>query len=226
MKFIKFIPVRGKENSYISPSKTSIPDWWKNGEININVNDMIYPGMKTCIPFMEIMNIGYCLVTPFDIYIIESKDKQSIEIKWNEEKNVIDERPSSLGSTIPRPAGHRPNHFAWQSIWGWKTPKGWSTIVTHPFNRYDLPFTTLSGIIDSDGFNANGNMPFFIKEGFSGLIPAGTPFAQLIPIKRKKWKMWIDDSEAKKARKQGSESRQEKTSYKKKYWKKSNRNFE
>ena len=32
-----------------------------------------------------------------------------------------------------------------------------------------------------------GNVPFFIKSGFEGVIPAGTPIAQLIPIKREKW---------------------------------------
>jgi hypothetical protein len=61
--------------------------------------------------------------------------------------------------------------------------------MTHPLNRFDLPFTTTSGIVDSDKFFAPGNVPFFIKEGFSGIIPEGTPFLQLIPIKRATWKM-------------------------------------
>jgi hypothetical protein len=30
-------------------------------------------------------------------------------------------------------------------------------------------------------------MPFFLKEGFSGLVPKGTPYAQIIPIKREDW---------------------------------------
>ena len=31
-------------------------------------------------------------------------------------------------------------------------------------------------------------MPFFIKEGWTGVIPAGTPYAQMIPFLRENWK--------------------------------------
>jgi hypothetical protein len=41
--------------------------------------------------------------------------------------------------------------------------------------------------MDSDQYSTSGNIPFFIKEDFSGVIPAGTPFAQIIPIKRDSW---------------------------------------
>ena len=30
-------------------------------------------------------------------------------------------------------------------------------------------------------------MPFFIIKGFEGLIPAGPPYAQIIPFKREDW---------------------------------------
>jgi hypothetical protein len=30
-------------------------------------------------------------------------------------------------------------------------------------------------------------MPFFLREGFSGVIPSGTPYAQIIPFKREDW---------------------------------------
>lgn len=45
----------------------------------------------------------------------------------------------------------------------------------------------MSGIMDTDRCFDSGNMPFFLKENFEGLIPKGTPYAQIIPIKRKKW---------------------------------------
>jgi hypothetical protein len=60
----------------------------------------------------------------------------------------------------------------------------------HPLNRVDLPFITISGIIDFDkSIHAPiGNIPFFIKKGFTGTIPAGTPMFQMIPFKREDWK--------------------------------------
>jgi hypothetical protein len=30
-------------------------------------------------------------------------------------------------------------------------------------------------------------MPFFLREGFTGVIPAGTPFVQILPFKRENW---------------------------------------
>lgn len=197
MKVIKFIPWLGKKSLFeYKPSRASLPQWWKDGEVEFSNQGKIAPGMKTCIPFMEIMMTGYVLKTPFDIYVTKNDD-ESINIKFNapdQWKLFIGERPKELGETIPRPAGHEPMGFTWSSQWSWKTPRGYSTIVTHPFNRFDLPFTTLSAIMDSDKFQAQGNIPFFIKKDFQGIIPAGTPFAQIYPVKREKWASFSDDS--------------------------------
>jgi hypothetical protein len=51
-----------------------------------------------------------------------------------------------------------------------------------------LPFTTLSGIVDGGlVMNPIGNLPFYIQEGFEGVIPQGTPIAQVIPFPQKNW---------------------------------------
>jgi hypothetical protein len=91
----------------------------------------------------------------------------------------------------------------------------------HPLNRYDLPFTISSAIVDSDDFNAPGNIPFFLKDGFEGIIPAGTPFAQIIPIKRSSW-MLVDDTTGMSDTEsiQGTLVRQPETLYKKIFWRK------
>jgi hypothetical protein len=220
VKLVKFISFAEKKQ-LICPSTSKIPQWWKDGDLDIQGE----PGMKSCIPFMEVMNSGYTVNAPFDIFIAKSEEG-NISIKWNAPNDdrwpqFIQERPTELGFKIPRPAGHAPNHFVWASLWGWKTPKGYSTLVTHPFNRFDLPFTSLSGIVDSDDFNGNGNVPFFIKENFQGVIPEGTPLFQLFPYKRDKWKSWVDDSTRDDIQyKQLNELRQPGMSYKKIFWKK------
>ena len=58
-----------------------------------------------------------------------------------------------------------------------------------------MPFQTLSGIIDSDVYNhgRNGNFPFYLENDFEGIIPAGTPLYQIIPIKREDWKSTTSD---------------------------------
>ena len=120
------------------PSISKIPQWWKDGETVISVGT---PGLKSCVPFMEIMKSGYTINLPFDIFVSKGEDG-NVSLKWNAPNeagwpNFIEERPPDLGKTIPRPAGHLPNGFVWSSQWSWKTPKGYSSIVTHPFNRFD-----------------------------------------------------------------------------------------
>jgi hypothetical protein len=189
MKLIHFFAKREFDDlGQPLPMKNVLPDWWKNGEADLSSGEA---GMKKCIPFLDVMISGYTLTTPVDIFVSKKEDG-GIHISWNAEKGLsefIGERPEELGRTIPRPAGHLDTHFVFKGFWGWKVPKGYSVLVTHPFNRFDLPFTTMSALMDSDEFYPPGNIPFFLKEGFVGMIPAGTPFAQLLPVKRDSWKM-------------------------------------
>lgn len=206
------------------PIKKHIPKWYKDAEStyisSLDVEKEESPGLKKCVPVLDALTSGYTLVTPFDIFI-GKKDDETLDIVWNsphEQELFIMERPKESGATIPRPAGHLPNHLVWSNRWGFKAPRGYSVLLTHPLNRFDLPFTTMSGIVDSDSFFSPGNIPFFIKDGFTGVIPEGTPYAQLIPIKRNSWKMIVNKSNIDKVTSQGHLVRKEDTSYKKKFW--------
>jgi hypothetical protein len=209
--------------------KKFIPEWYKKAETHFSSEEDLAieegtqktsAGLKTCVPFLDAMISGYALVVPFDIYVGKTEDGD-LDMKWNAPQgweNFVEERPKESGSTMPRPAGHAPNHMVWSGRWGIKVPRGYSVLVTHPLNRQDLPFTTSSAIMDSDKFFGNGNIPFFIKEDFVGVIEKGTPFAQIIPIKRKRWKM-IHNSALKDAiQKHGHDVRKKEGTYKKKYW--------
>lgn len=203
-------------------AKKFLPEWYKDSEITFFGQDgEEHSGLKRCVPFLDGMLSGYMLVTPFDIFISKKEDG-SLDIQWNSSEHFdqfIGEREKALGEKIPRPAGHFPNHLAFRGVWGMKTPKNWSMLVTQPLNRFDLPWTITSAIMDSDKFSTSGNIPFFVREDFSGVVPAGTPFAQLIPIKRESWKsimndqgiVYLDDL-------QGSAVRSEGKSYKKLFW--------
>jgi hypothetical protein len=71
--------------------------------------------------------------------------------------------------------------------WGIQPPKGYGALLTHPINRYDLPFSTTSGYVDFDEYPLPGNVSFHVKDNFEGVIPAGTPLMSIIPIKREAW---------------------------------------
>jgi hypothetical protein len=197
MKIIRFVPSLPTKEKMLAepvPAKKDIAEWYKEGETTYFYDGKEHPGLKTCKPFLDVMISGYYILTPFDINVERTEDG-NVKFSWDgpeEWQDFIGERLGAIGSTIPRPAGHRSNHLVWASRWGWKTPKGWSSIITHPINRLDLPFTTTSGLIDSDNFFGPGNIPFFIKEDFVGTIKKGTPFAQIIPVKRSSWASFAD----------------------------------
>jgi len=62
-------------------------------------------------------------------------------------------------------------------------------LFTHPFNRFDLPFTTLTGLVDCDRYHDNWiHFPAHWHDiDFSGVLPKGTPVAQCVPVRRDNW---------------------------------------
>jgi len=190
------------------PGTQFIPQWYRDGEKYIDRETGLKNpkdpskragGMKSCVPFLDAMISGYIQQLSVAIRITKNngtdpveweyveKDKDGNYNNLNIEFGIINERDGDLGETIPRPFGYSHNHLAFTGKWGWQVPKGWSVLVTHPLNRFDLPFTTMSGIMESDKFMSAGNVPFFIQKDFTGVIEKGTPLFQIIPIKRAKW---------------------------------------
>lgn len=223
MKVIRFFSKREYQGiAQPTLAKKFLPEWYRKSETDFtDSNGIVHAGLKRCIPFLDSMLSGYMLVTPMDIFVSKNDDG-TLKLGWNASElfeNFIAERPKDSGEFMPRPAGHYPNHLAFSGFWGFKTPRGWSLLVTHPLNRHDLPFTITSGIIDADKYSTSGNIPFFMKEDFVGMIPAGTPFAQLIPIKRASWKSINNDSGISYLNDlQGELVRQPGKSYKKIFW--------
>jgi hypothetical protein len=184
-----------KHEAYLdlfTPSKKNIPDWykkipkWKNNKM-FNAEDGILPTVKNCMPFLDSFTVGYTINLPYDIYI--KNENNALYVYTNPEIPDIPklrEQPSDP-KMIPL------NHYPYECIWSLgvsiKIPTGYSVLFTHPLNRYDLPFTTLSGIIDGGmTINSDGNIPFYIKENFEGIIEKGTPVAQIIPFRQENWK--------------------------------------
>lgn len=178
----------------IVPAKTKTPEWyknisrWKNGEVvdlkNVNLNSSI----KQCMPFIESLTSGYMVVLPYDIYVKNNNDTPYIA--WNNNIDPIN-TPSWRNEVANRslvPPGFFPLEYTWNMCVSFEVPKGYSMLVTHPLNRYELPFITLTGIIDG-GFPVypHGNFPFYIRQGFEGLIEQGTPIAQIIPFRQEQW---------------------------------------
>ncbi|MEP7102259.1 MAG: hypothetical protein ABI781_17250, partial [Burkholderiales bacterium] len=72
------------------------------------------------------------------------------------------------------------------SFWTIELEAGWSLMAVHPIHRDELPFRTLTGLVDADRFNAVGiNFPaVWVDPDFSGVLPRGTPIAQCYAVPR------------------------------------------
>lgn len=174
------------------PARSYIPEWYKKTEKFFGgkrkLNQLIgSTTVKGCVPFLDAFTTGYILELFQDVEVIKTTDSLS-QFRWNSEPEPLEIRNQEINSSIPMSIEYTEQHFAWSLFFNFKTPKNYSFLITHPLNRFDLPFTTLSGIVDADNVISNGKLPFFLKKDFEGIIPKGTPIAQLLPFKRENWK--------------------------------------
>ena len=189
------------EKYYPKPASNYIPTWYKeldtymNGKKEPNGNGSTTATVKKCMPVFDAITAGYIIVTPADIWISQKPNELDPEklqpyYEWAN-FGLIQFHPVEQAPTHPNRNGHNVSYPKWINPWSIKTPKGYSILFTQPMHR-DSPFTILDGVVDTDTYTAPVNFPFVLNDiNFEGLIPAGTPLAQVIPIKRENWKIKI-----------------------------------
>jgi hypothetical protein len=194
MKKYKILRYWNNDESYpkLIPSKNHIPDWYKNAkDVSKSAKNIkILPlslNFKACSPFLDALSSGYIISLPVDIAVMQTEGGPSISWR-SSDTQYVSLREGDANSNIPTPHGFSNNHFVWLTQVAIKIPKGYSVLYTHPLNRHDLPFLTLSGIVDGEYVLPPGNVPVFFSNKFEGLIPAGTPIAQLVLFKTESWK--------------------------------------
>lgn len=189
---ITFTNTSGIDIEQPQPASKFVPDWYKNTESYTskerkpNGNGGTTATIKRCMPVFDAIIAGYIITSPADVYVSIKDGQQFFE--W-----------SSLGMISFHPIEQAPEHPSrkphaypkWMNPWAIKTPKGYSTLFTQPMHRESV-FTILPGIVDTDTYTAPVNFPMVINDpNFEGLIPKGTPIAQVIPFKREGWQMEI-----------------------------------
>jgi hypothetical protein len=192
------------------PASQFLPEWYKKTESYVASEGLSPAGdsgdkrpyfsnnspatIKKCLPVFDAITSGYIIVTPADLYI--RKDTSGLfHYQWKLFGELVGFHPNNQAPL--HPASQNEQYPKLNNPWSIKTEKGWSCLFTQPMHQ-DLPFTILPGIVDTDKYNVEVNFIFTMKDpNFEGMIPAGTPFAQVIPIKRESWKMKIGDKKDK-----------------------------
>jgi len=177
------------------PAVRGLPDWFKALPQNCfsSVSNRELMTVKKCPPFIDAMTFGFLMPLVADLKFENGEFSWASDIPVagklrNLTRSPIDYHDSVQVKGTPFFDDDR-FIIKFNNFWTIDLPPGYSLLVMHPINRADLPFTTLTGLVDSDLyvdsfvlFPARWNDP-----NFNGVLPKGTPVAQCIPIKREKW---------------------------------------
>lgn len=148
--------------------------------------------VKRCPPFVDAMTSGFLIPLICDVRV------ENGEFTWDNELpagGAVDFVRSPIGFHDPGQVTGTPLFdgerflIKFHNLWTIEAPEGYALLFTHPVNRFDLPFTTLTGLVDCDRFHdAWIHFPARWDDAtFSGVLPKGTPVAQCFPIKRDDW---------------------------------------
>ena len=171
------------------PAYQLIPDWWKKLSPSANIDNIgIVPTVKQCPPTIDILSSGYLIFTQCDMEFGPDGF-----FKYNYDHKVVERWYLEVTEGMVYPKNLSDYVYKFINRWIIKTEKGYSCLFINPSGYPDLPFVTLPGVVDTDNLLTEINPPFRMKNGWTGVIPAGTPIAQIIPFKRENWKYSIEN---------------------------------
>jgi hypothetical protein len=191
VKTIEFTNVLGVDFFPPKPAIKAIPDWYKDTPEYVDGFGKKYDKsgntsstIKKCIPILDAMTSGYILYTQVDLQV--TQEDGSPYFVWPSQG------PISFHPILQAPLHPKKNDSApypkWNNPYAIKTPPGYSSLFLPPMHNPNKVFTILEGLVDTDKYSAPVNFPFILNNvKWEGIIEAGTPMAQVIPIKRDSW---------------------------------------
>lgn len=194
---ITFTPVPNDKSDDLLrpiPAIQSLPEWYKEKSpfVDGSKKQKTFPNfsknvsVKWCNPFGDALGSGYFILLEQDIEITQAFS--GTEFAWmNGGDGVISTHAKEQVDPRLIPPGFDNQPFKFQNKWVITTPKGYSCLFSHPLNRPELPFYTLSGVVETDDYPLVINFPFLARRSFEGVLEKGTPIVQVFPFKRANW---------------------------------------
>jgi len=181
------------------PAVRGLPDWFKSmpqKAFNPTMGDEAQT-VKKCPPFIDAMTYGFLIPLVTDLEVRDGEFSWDFQVPEN---FVSEYSHSPIGfhdssQVVDTPFADDDRFIIkFNNFWTIEAPPGYSLLFTHPVNRTDLPFTTITGLVDSDAFyHSPVNFPARWDDmTFNGVLPKGTPVAHCIPVKRESWAGRID----------------------------------
>jgi hypothetical protein len=172
-------------------AKQGLPDWLKQMPMTAfsDFHGRDVRTVKQCPPFVDAMTAGFLIPLPCDVHC----NRGRFEWAWDlPDPSVPEQTRAPLNFHVaaqiagsPLADGHRPA-IKFNSFWTIELEPGWSLLATHPINRFDLPFRTLTGLVDCDRFHDIGIFfpALWTDPDYVGVLPRGLPVVQCVPVQR------------------------------------------
>lgn len=173
-------------------SKDELPEWYKSmpsymdgikAHSLINGLPVTTATIKKCMPVFDILSSGYLIKTWADIEIYFVDDVPYFKI----EEPILKDHNVKQADKHPQIQSKDDMVAKFINKWGIKTNQGTSCLFIPPSHRNNV-LSILPGIVDTDTYHLPVHLPLVISDRtFSGVIPKGTPIAQVIPFTRQEW---------------------------------------
>ena len=164
------------------PAARGLPDWLKQMPAQALSGLVAGPDdtVKRCPPFVDAMTSGFLIPLFCDVTVKDG------EFTWDSDLpggGDLSFARSPLGLHDSAQVEGTPlfddDQFMlkFHNLWTIEAPAGYSLLFTHPVNRLDLPFTTLTGLVDCDRFRDGWiNFPARWRDPtFSGVLAKARP---------------------------------------------------
>lgn len=169
------------------PARKLMPKWFKKLPQRVNKeNKLNNSTLKRCAPFIDAMSVGWIIPLAADVEIETNDDASGVTYNSNFHRNIIENHGMKQISTndAPNPNWPKPP-MKFLNWWAIRVPKDYSVLFIPPINRPETRFTCFSGFVECDQYFQFINFPFvFNEKNYTGIIKAGTPLMQVIPIPR------------------------------------------
>jgi hypothetical protein len=167
------------------PARAALPAWFRRlPGLDREVLDHRCNGLtvKRCVPFLDALTSGWIVPLAATVRLEVSDGGATVHAGWEFDRELVSPHHGWQAAGNPwEPRALMKFH----NPWAIRTPPGWSCLVTAPLNRANDVVQVLSGVVDTDRYQAPVNFPFVTIAG-EGVhtLEKGTPLVQVIPFQR------------------------------------------
>ena len=172
------------------PARAQIPTWYRDLSPDVfhEALGLEIPTAKRCPPFLDALLTGFYLPLSVDL------DYDGETFRWSPLPTTGSEpyptapivfHATEQVATTPLGAERR-EIVKFNTFWTIDITPGWSLLITHPAHQLDLPFRTISAVVDADLYSETFiQIPtLWMSKARPCALARGTPIAQCIPIPR------------------------------------------